>query len=232
MNRFSLRSVWFYFPVILFVIVGILWGSRTVTVVSESILPARGPCIIVDAGHGGEDGGATSCSGTLESQINLEIALKMNDLLHFLGFETKMIRTGDYAIHTEGETIAARKRSDLNNRVELVNETKNGLLVSIHQNTFPDGRYSGAQVFYSNDGEELARQLQTSLNTTLCPASNRKSKPSKGVYLMEHIQSPGVLIECGFLSNPDEEAKLRSPTYQKQLCCVIVSTISEYLSNT
>jgi N-acetylmuramoyl-L-alanine amidase len=207
-------------------------GNQAVTTLSQRIPPDRGPCIIVDAGHGGEDGGATSCSGILESQFNLEISLRLNDLLQFLGFETKMVRTTDHAVHTEGETIAARKRSDLNNRVKLVNHTEDAFLLSIHQNTFPDGRYSGPQVFYGKDCEHIAKHFQTSLNQNLYPSSSRQAKTAKGIFLMEHITAPGILIECGFLSNAQEEAKLRSTTYQQKLCCVIVSALSEYLSNT
>lgn len=234
MNRRSIpfKSIWFYCPILLIALLGIHWGSLAVATISQNIPPDRGPCIIVDAGHGGEDGGATSCSGILESQFNLEIALRLNDLLQFMGYDTKMVRTTDMAVHTEGETIAARKRSDLNNRVRLVNATENALLLSIHQNTFPDGRYSGPQVFYAKGSDQMAKHVQAKLNQSLCPNSNRQAKTAKGIFLMEHIDVPGVLVECGFLSNPQEEAKLRSASYQQKLCCVIVSSLSEYLSNT
>lgn len=231
-RRIPFKSIWFYCPVLLFVLCGIYWGSEAVTTISQRILPDRGVCIIVDAGHGGEDGGATSCSGVLESQFNLEIALRLNDLLQFMGYDTKMVRATDAAVHTEGETIAARKRSDLNNRVRLVNGTENALLLSIHQNTFPDGRYCGPQVFFAMGSEQMAKVFQMTLNRTLCPNSSRQAKPAKGVFLMEHIRAPGILIECGFLSNPQEEAKLRNPSYQQKLCCVITSALAEYLSNT
>ncbi len=227
-----LKSIWFYCPIFVSALCVIHFGSRAVTTISQRIRPDRGPCIIVDAGHGGEDGGATSCSGILESQFNLEIALKLNDLLQFMGYETKMVRTTDSDVHTEGETISARKRSDLNNRVRLVNGTEEALLISIHQNTFPDERYSGPQVFCAKGSEQLAKHLQTSLNESLSPSSSRQAKSAKGVFLMEHITTPGVLIECGFLSNPQEESKLRNPSYQQKLCCVIASALSEYLSNT
>lgn len=231
---FPLKDLWFYIPVIVLVITAILFGNRAVTVFSESIVPDRGRCIILDAGHGGEDGGATSCTGVLESHINLEITLRLRDLLHLLGFETKMIRTTDTAVHTEGKTIAARKRSDLNQRIRMVQETENGLLLSIHQNTFPDGKYSGAQVFFppTQGSEEFAKELQSSLNIALCPGSRRQAKKVRGVYLMEHIDCTAILIECGFLSNPEEEARLRNPSYQQKLCCVIASALSQYLSNT
>jgi len=209
-------------------------GSDAVTAVKQNTPVARKYCFVIDAGHGGIDGGATSCTGVLESTINLEIAIKLNDLMQFLGFDTVMTRTTDTSIHIKGETIAAQKVSDLKERVRIVNETENAVLISIHQNTFSDSRYGGAQVFYATNGSsrQLAEKLQTALAQTVNPGSNRKCKTSKGIYLMEHIEQMGLLIECGFLSNPQEEAKLRNLAYQKQLCAVIASTIGTYLSNT
>lgn len=223
-----------YVLTIIGVLVAAQWGSRAATVIAENTPVARSHCIVIDAGHGGEDGGATSCTGRLESGYNLDIALRLNDLLHLLGYDTRMIRTADTAIYTKGETIAQKKVSDLKERVRIVEETQGSLLLSIHQNTFPDGRYSGAQVFYADTpgSRDLAEQLQTNLVTAVNPGSNRKCKKSDGVYLMEHISRPGVLIECGFLSNAEEEAKLRSATYQKRLCCVIAATVSQNLANT
>lgn len=224
----------FYVLTIAGVLLAAELGSRAVTVIAENIPVEREHCIVIDAGHGGEDGGATSCTGKLESTYNLEISLRLNDLLHLLGYDTKMIRTTDTAIYTKGETIAQKKVSDLKERVRIVNETPNALLLSIHQNNFSDSRYSGAQVFYAEtEGSEiLAKQLQTALIAAVNPGSNRKSKKCAGVYLMEHIEHNGVLIECGFLSNAAEEARLGSPDYQKKLCCVIAATVSQYLSNT
>lgn len=209
-------------------------GSQTVTTIHQQKPVQRQNCIIVDAGHGGIDGGATSCTGVLESHMNLEIALRLDNLLHFLGYETVMIRRTDESVYTEGSTIASQKVSDLKERVRIVNETENGLLISIHQNTFQDRKYSGAQIFYGKVGESqrLAQAMQASLISVLNPDSNRKSKPANGVYLMEHITAPGILIECGFLSNPQEEAQLRNEDYQKKLCAVIAATVSQHLSGT
>lgn len=206
-------------------------ASETTSVIAQKIPLERHNTIIIDAGHGGEDGGATSCTGILESAYNLEISMRLDDLFHFLGYETVMVRTTDRSVYTEGKTIASKKVSDLKQRVKLVNETENVLLVSIHQNTFSDSRYSGAQVFYARKGEgqQLASALQTAFCTTINPGSNRKSKTAEGVYLMEHIDCTGILVECGFLSNPEEEAKLRDEIYQKKLCAVIAATISNFL---
>ena len=206
-------------------------GSFAITAIQQNKPIQREHTIIIDAGHGGIDGGATSCTGVLESKLNLEIALRLDDLLHFLGYETIMIRTTDTSIYTQGNTIASQKVSDLKERVRICNETENAVLISIHQNTFSDSRYSGAQVFYAptSDSRELASAFQTSLVTALNPGSNRKCKKSNGIYLMEHIECTGILIECGFLSNPAEEAKIRSEEYQKKLCCVFSSVLSNYL---
>ena len=205
-------------------------ASLATTTVAQLIPLEREHTVVIDAGHGGVDGGATSCTGILESRYNLNISLKLEDLFHFLGYKTKMIRRTDISVYTSGETIAAKKVSDLRQRVRLVMETDEPVLISIHQNTFPDGRYSGAQVFYSPKGEELARSLQQSLVNSLNPGSNRTSKPAEGIYLMQHIDCCGVLVECGFLSNPEEEAKLRDDTYQKKLCAVIGCATAEFLT--
>ena len=223
-----------YVLIVTSVLAAAQWGSRAVMVLAENTPQKQGSCIIVDAGHGGEDGGATSCTGRLESTYNLEISLRLNDLLRLLGYNTRMIRTTDTSVYTKGETIAQKKVSDLKERVRIVNDTENALLLSIHQNNFPDGRYSGAQVFYAGTegSDQLAKMLQSGFVSSLNPGSNRKCKKSDGVYLMEHIECPGVLIECGFLSNAEEEARLRSGDYQKKLCCVIAATVSQYLSST
>lgn len=207
-------------------------GDRAVTVFSERTPLSGYKTVIIDAGHGGVDGGATSCTGVLESHVNLQIARKLDDLLHLLGIRTIMTRIDDRSIHTKGETIAAKKVSDLKERVRIINETDNSLLISIHQNYFSDNRYSGAQVFYAEatGSKELATQLQNRMIEALNPNSNRACKKADGIYLMEHINTCGILVECGFLSNPKEEAKLLSHEYQKQLCCVIASVINLHLN--
>lgn len=209
-------------------------SNGAITVVSENVpIPGRRH-IIVDAGHGGEDGGAISCTGKLESACNLEIAQRLEDLLSFLGQKTSLIRSDDRSVYTAGTTLSQKKVSDLKNRVKIVNETENGFLISIHQNTFPDGKYSGAQVFYAKDdfSQKISKQLQSDLISVLNIGSNRECKPAKGIYLMEHITVPGVLVECGFLSNPREEALLYTKAYQQKLCAVVATSIVRALSNT
>ena len=201
-----------------------------VSVISLQTVRKEQNRIIIDPGHGGVDGGATSCTGKLESTYNLEISLRLRDLFHLLGYPTYMIRTTDTSVYIKGDTIAAQKMSDLKERVRIVNETENNILVSIHQNLFSDSRYSGAQVFYADTGgsRQLAETLQHSFVDTLNPGSKRKVKKAEGIYLMEHIENPGILVECGFLSNPEEENKLNDPEYQRKLCCVIATAVAEF----
>ena len=206
-------------------------GCEVVSVMAEHRSITNQYCIVIDPGHGGEDGGAVSVSNLPESEYNLSIALRLKDLIHLLGYQTKMIRTEDISVYTSGETIAAKKISDLRQRVKLVEDTDDPILISIHQNTFPDSRYFGPQVFYPprGQGAQLAERLQQALSKDLNPGSNRMPKRADGVYLMQHIQCPGVLIECGFISNPEEEAKLRNAQYQRKLCSVISSTVAKFL---
>ena len=222
-----------YFLTIAGLMTCVMWGSRAVTVIARELPFHRSRCIVIDAGHGGEDGGAISCTGRLESQLNLEIALRLRDLLHLLGRETRMIRTTDISVYTAGTTIAQKKVSDLKHRVRMVNETENGLLVSIHQNQFTDSRYSGAQVFWAGTqgSEALAKGMQAAFAATVNPGSRRAAKASSGVYLMDRVQCTAILVECGFLSNPGEEARLASPEYQKRLSCVMAAAISTFLNS-
>lgn len=209
-------------------------GNQAITVIAENSPVFRHYTIVIDPGHGGVDGGAVSCTGVPESRFNLEISLRLRDLLHFMGYRTLMIRTEDVSIYTEGNTISAQKMSDLKHRLHIISDAHNPVLISIHQNTFPDGRYSGAQVFYANTSgsRELAGNIQRALVNSLNPGNRRKEKRCSGVYLMEHIPCTGVLIECGFLSNPGEEARLRTGNYQKKLSAVIACSLIKFLSNT
>lgn len=227
-----IRRFWplYLITVLLFIFLALV-ASQTVTTIAENAPIQHSVTIVIDAGHGGVDGGATSCTGVLESRINLEIALRLEDLCHLLGYRTQMIRRSDVSVYTEGNTIAAKKASDLRQRVKIVNETEGGILVSIHQNIFADSRYDGAQVFYANTpgSQELAVLLQQNFASACNPGSHRQEKEAKNVFLMRYIQKTGVLVECGFLSNPEEEALLRTKQYQNRLCAVIVSSLSQYL---
>ena len=158
-------------------------GNRVVTTMTEFADRKSRHIVIIDPGHGGEDGGATSCTGILESKLNLDIAIRLNDMMHLLGADTIMIRQTDCSVYTYGETIAQKKVSDLRERVRVVNEVDSAVLVSIHQNTFPDEQYWGSQVFYSNTAgsKELAAKIQVQLQESLLPENNRKCKQAKGI---------------------------------------------------
>ncbi len=234
-NRLRYRSL---LPVYLALLISVLLlamvGSRAVTVISVNAPIDARKTVIIDAGHGGVDGGAVSCTGVPESKVNLDIALKLNDLMHLLGINTVMIRETDVSVFTKGETIAQKKISDLKERVRIIRGTPDAILISIHQNHFTDDRYSGAQVFYAptEGSQKLAESLQSAFIQTVNPASRRRIKKADGVYLMQHIQCPAALIECGFLSNKNEEYKLRTKEYQQQICSLIASCVSNYLFDT
>ena len=224
------KLLYAYITIVSMVIVLTLRVNQDVNALSDQVINYQ--TVIIDAGHGGVDGGAVSCTGVYESNINLEIALKLNDLMHLFGIRTVMIRTTDKSVYTEGNTIAAKKVSDIGERVRIANTTPQALYLSIHQNYYSDSRYWGSQVFYNNvpGSNELAKELQDNLRTNLSTENKRMIKKSSGVYLMEHITCPGVLLECGFLSNPSEEQLLRSNDYQQKLCMVIAATVAQHLS--
>ena len=216
-----------------FAAVGIYSGRRAVLVIQAQLPVRRAHTLIVDPGHGGEDGGATSCTGRLESVYNLEIALRLEDMLHFLGFRTEMIRRTDTAIYRKGETIAQKKVDDLKNRVRIVNETSGGVLLSIHQNYFSQAQYSGAQVFYSKnnpESEKLAKAIQQDIRSLIQPQNQRAVKRTgTEIYLLYHAQSPAVMVECGFLSNAAETLKLKDDNYQNAMAFSVMCGITDYL---
>ena len=222
-------SVLYLILILSFLVIPII-GSKAVTTLANNA--KLYPCVIIDAGHGGIDGGAVSCTGAYESHINLQIAQKLDAVLNLLGIQTRMIRCSDISVYTEGETIAAKKVSDLKERIRIINSTPKALCLSIHQNTYPDPKYLGAQVFYNaqEGSRELAQLLQNNIRSTLAPGNNRQCKQTSSIYLLRKINCSGVLIECGFLSNFQEEKLLRDPGFQKKLACVIAISTSQYLN--
>lgn len=185
---------------------------------------------VIDPGHGGIDGGASGVSGSRECDINLDIGLKTELLMRFLGLNPIMTRDSDISIHTsDAKTIAQKKRSDLSQRVRLANLSDDRVLISIHQNKFEQSKYYGAQVFYNGNNKNFAEIMQKSLRETLDPANDRQAKSSGGnVYLLEHTRRPAVLIECGFLSNHTEEALLQNNIYQLKISMAICGGFLEW----
>ena len=226
-NLLTFLPVYLLCPIIM--ICFTIFTSYAITVYNEKSPVHFRQTFVIDAGHGGVDGGATSCTGILESSLNLQIATRLNDLMHLLGLNTLMIRTEDISVYTEGNTIAAKKISDLKERIRIINQTENAILISIHQNHFSDSKYSGAQVFYGKhpNSHGYAQRMQESFVDLL--ETNRKIKKADGIYLMQHVNCPAILIECGFLSNPAEEAMLQNDNYQKKLCAIIACVCSRYI---
>lgn len=190
--------------------------------------------IVLDAGHGGEDGGAVGVNEKLEKDINLAIALELEKYLKQNNFEVIMIRSGDYSVGDQTlPTISERKKSDTKNRLRTVEEAGECIFISIHQNHFSESKYDGAQVFYSGNREEsavLAEAIRQNIVSSLQPENHRENKQAeKSIYLLYHCQVPAVLVECGFLSNPSEAEKLGQEIYQKDMAAAIYNGLIDYL---
>ena len=196
----------------------------------STVSPAQSPTLVLDAGHGGEDGGASSASGHKESDINLSIVLKLESLLAFLGTDAILTRSEDISIHDEGcKTLREKKVSDLKNRVSLIQNTPNAMVISVHQNTFTDSRYQGAQVFFGvgDLSSQWGTYTQELIHTFLDSNNNRKATliPDH-VYVFSHIDCPAILVECGFLSNGEEASLLLTDRYQ---CKIAMTLAGAYL---
>lgn len=191
------------------------------------------PVIVLDAGHGGMDGGCVSVNEVPEKGINLSIVESLRDGLKILGYDVVCTRESDISIYDEGtEGLSNQKKSDMKNRLEIFSRYSDGISISIHQNQFTDGKYSGAQMFYSeknSEGEKLAGVMQKQFVSLLQPDNTRETKPvGDELYLLNNTENPAVMIECGFLSNPEEAAKLESADYQKQIAFTVLTGVVEY----
>ena len=204
---------------------GASWLGRGQVVPVSGAAQGDSRVLILDAGHGGEDGGASSASGSQESDINLEIVLKAEALMGFLGVPTELTRAEDISIYSAGaSTLREKKVSDLKNRVTMIRNVPNAMLISVHQNHFTDSKYSGAQVFYSEGdvGRQWGEYAQELLRQTLDPDNGRSAKPvPDGIYLFEHIDCPSLLVECGFLSNGEEASLLLTDPYQRKIAIAL-----------
>lgn len=207
-----------------------IWQGRGETALSPARIPEA--TLVIDAGHGGEDGGAVSPSGVVESHINLAVALRLKAMTDLCGVESVLLRDSDVSLHDANcETLRQKKVSDLHNRVAMIEETPNAVLISIHQNTFQSQKYHGAQVFFGLNGDSLAlaEVAQDRLRTGLDPENGRvPTQIPSSVYLMNHITCPAILVECGFLSNPTEEALLQTQEYQTKLAVALTSAYLKY----
>ena len=189
--------------------------------------------IIIDAGHGGEDSGAVGVNGKLEKDLNLEMSLQIGKMLEEKGYIVVYTRTDDRLLYTEAENVyGIRKISDLKNRVKVADRYPDSIFVSIHMNSFGSSKYSGLQVYYSDNGDEsraLADTIQNRVATDLQKKNKRNTKSGKDMYVLKNVSNTAVLIECGFLTNEAECKKLSEKEYQKELSFSIVCAIIEYI---
>ena len=193
----------------------------------------KSPDIIIDAGHGGEDGGAV-VGDVLEKTINLSISHDTADLLNFFGFNVSMTRTTDDAMTNEGESVKKRKYNDMKMRLDMYNSSDNNLIISIHQNKFSSSSSKGTQVFYSPNNEKslvLADSIKYSVKSLLQPENERESKAAdSGIYLLKNTKQPAVIVECGFISNAEECQLLLQEDYQKQMSFAITTGFIDYFN--
>ena len=190
------------------------------------------PAVLIDPGHGGVDGGAVALNGVLEKNINLTISLTLRDMLRVCGVAVQMTRETDCSIHSEDAvSIREKKVSDLQNRLVLYERA--ALVIAIHQNRFEQEQYQGTQVFYAPKNPEsklLAAAIQNSVVAGLQPQNRRQiASATDAVYLMYHTSAPAILVECGFLSNPEELEKLTSIEYQKRMAWAICLGYWDYV---
>lgn len=229
----------YYFIAISLVLIATVIGSFSEYILEQSLysgVSSQGiiprVTVILDAGHGGEDSGAVGTDGTLEKILNLELCNNISDILTSHGIEVVMTRKEDRLLYNDDENIKGkRKQYDLKNRAEIAKETENAYFVSIHMNKFSAEQYRGLQVYYSRNNSEsknLAQTVQTMTKEYLQDHNTRQIKESKGnIYLLDVLECPAILIECGFLSNTEDCRDLNDKEYRKKLSLVISMSIME-----
>lgn len=193
----------------------------------------EGRVIIIDPGHGGEDDGATGANGIKEKQLNFEISMQLGQILSENGYTVVYTRTEDKLLYTEEQNVKGlRKINDLKNRCAIANDYKSPIFISVHMNYFGAPQYSGLQVYYADGSDEsknLAEAIQTKVRETLQKDNKRQIKNGKGLYVLDNCNGTAVIVECGFISNPEECQRLSEKEYQKELCFSIFYGIIEYM---
>lgn len=207
-------------------------NSEQQNTVQTAATPVSGKTIVLDAGHGAPDEGAESSNGTTEAETNLKIALKLQNLLEASGSTVILTRSDEKAIYDlDATTLKEKKISDIHNRVKIGNESSADIFVSIHLNKIPQQQYWGWQCFYNSGNEqsmELAKQIQANLNDVIQKENKRVAMKLDTVYIMKHVEIPISIVECGFLSNPEEEKQLLEDEYQNKLAWGIYNGITDY----
>ena len=192
----------------------------------------RKPVVVIDAGHGGNDPGKIGVDNIKEKDVNLQIALCLKAQLQVRGVKVILTRNTDVCLATEG--AVNKKVSDMHNRVSLINASGADYMISIHQNSYPEAEISGPQVFYygaSEKSKELAETIQARLIADLQPPKEREIKTGNDLYILKNSRCPGVIVECGFLSNPAECEKLRTAEYQQRVAGAIARAVSSLQFN-
>ncbi len=189
------------------------------------------PNLIIDAGHGGEDGGAV-VGDVLEKDINLDISNDTADLLKLFGFDVSMTRSSDNALTNEGKDVKLRKYNDMKMRLDMYNSSADNVIISIHQNKFSSASSHGAQVFYSPNNEnspQLAESMRNSIVSMIQPDNERECKKAgKEIYLLKNTNNPAVIVECGFISNQNECKLLLDKSYQKKMALAVTTGFLDY----
>ena len=208
--------------------------NKVENTVLTSTLPVSNRIIVLDAGHGKPDEGAEGNNGTTEEKANLSITLKLQKLLEESGATVILTRSDENGIYDQkSTTIREMKVSDIKNRVEIGNNSSADILVSIHLNKGDNSSYTGFQTFYKKDdeqGKRLAVDIQGSLKDTIKTENKREAHEISGIYLVDNVEIPTTIVECGFLSNPQEEEKLLTEDYQNQLVWGIYIGIMNYFN--
>lgn len=211
-----------------------LKDKKSESTIPTSAKPQSNFCVILDAGHGGFDGGAVAYDGTAEKDINLNITQKLRDLLEFNGVRVIMTRTEDTGTESISGPIARRKKSDLENRLALMGRNPDSIYVSIHLNKYTTSSAAGAQVFYTSNVDSavnLAESVQGMITQMLQPENTRVVKAGgKNTYLLHKATVPAVIVECGFLSNHRELELLKNEEYQSKMAFAVANGILQYLS--
>ena len=235
--KFSFQRILKQFSLIsLCVILAVFfYSSRTrhpVEIIPVMAVPVTNKVVILDAGHGTPDEGAESSNGVLEAPINLQITLKVQKLLESSGATVILTRSDENSIYEiDAKTIAQKKVSDIHNRVKIGNNSSADVFVSIHLNKISQSQYSGWQTFYKNGDEnskKLATSIQNNLNEAIASDNSRIPHTLSNVYIMKNVEIPITIVECGFLSNPEDEAKLQTDEYQEMLAWGIYNGIMNY----
>lgn len=207
-------------------------AAGNIAVNTSSDISDNLPVIVIDPGHGGEDGGAVSDNGVLEKDINLSIANDTSALFYLLGFDILRTRKNDMALDSGEDTIRKRKVSDMKKRLEIFNSSKENTIISIHQNKFSESKYHGAQIFYSpnnSKSKQLADSIKYSVKGLLQPDNERECKKADGgIYLLKNTNNPAIIVECGFISNEEECNHLLDKQYQKQMAFSITAGFLNY----